>query len=351
MGVTRRVVFPVLRLVIWAVIAVALVKMAFAGTDITSAEDPLQPSAQIMQPTVPVATGTITNTVTVQGSVVADPAVPARATLAGTVTKVVAATGQAVTVGAPLLEITQETPVEPTVTTDPETGAQTVRENRPKVRRETVTSPVAGTVTLTALKDQVVEVGDSIGSVAPGTLSVTGTLTPDQQYRLLTVPTQAEVTLKGGPAPFTCTGLRIGPAPTGDGADTTGPGAGTGTVDPATGQPVSASGTVSCAVPPGITAFAGLGADLAITNGSAENALVVPVTAVQGSVQNGTVWVMLPDGTQEERDVRLGLNDGELVQITEGLAEGDQVLEFIPVGDVVDPTAPQPGGFVSGFGG
>jgi hypothetical protein len=347
-GVTRRIVFPVIRLILLAVIAVALVKLAFAGTDVTAQEDPLQPSAQIVEPTVPVSTGTITNTVTVQGSVVADPAVPARATLAGTVTKVIAANGEAVAAGAPLLEITQETPVEPTVTTDPETGEQTVRENKPKIKRETVTAPIAGTLTMATLKDQVLAVGDTIGTVAPGTLSVSGTLTPDQQYRLVSAPTQAEVTLRGGPAPFTCTGLRVGPPPADQGSDVP------ETVDPTTGQPVTTSGTVSCAVPAGVTAFAGLGADLAITNGSAEGALVVPVTAVQGSVQTGKVWVVLPDGTQEERSVGLGLNDGEQVQITEGLAEGDQVLQFIPVGDVV---APQPGldgaggGAVFGFGG
>ena len=103
-------------------------------------------------------------------------------------------------------------------------------------------------------------------------------------------------------------------------------------------------------MPPDVTAFAGLGADIAITNGSAEGALVVPVTAVQGSVQTGKVWVVLPDGTQEERTVGLGLNDGEQVQITEGVAEGDQVLQFIPVGDVVPSQDGQPGA-VFGFGG
>ena len=346
MGVTRRIVFPVLRLVIWAVIAVALVKMAFAGSDISAAEDPLQPSAQVVEPTVAVSTGTITNTVDVQGSVVADPPVPAKATLAGTVSKVIVANGAAVVQGAPLLEITLETPVEPTVTTDPETGEQTSRANRPRVQRETVTAPVAGTLTMTTLKDQVVAVGDTVGSVSPGTLSITGTLTPEQQYRLLTAPTEAEVTLRGGPAPFVCTGLRIGPPPTGTDA-----GDGPGAVDPNTGQPLVTSGTVTCAVPPGVTAFPGLGADLAITNGSAEGAVLVPVTAVQGSVQTGKVWVVQPDGSHEEREVGLGLNDGENVQITEGLAEGEQVLQFIPVGDVAGLPVPGDEGFVTGLGG
>lgn len=341
MGVTRRIIFPVIRILIWAVIAVALVRIAFAGTDVAGGDDPLQPSAEIVEPTVAVSTGTITNTVTLQGTVVADPAVEARATLAGTVTKLVAANGAAVAAAAPILEITLETPVDPTVIVDPETGEETVRENRPRIRRETVTAPVAGTLALTALTDQVVSVGDTIGSVSPGTLSVTGTLTPDQQYRLLTAPTEAEVTLTGGPAPFVCTGLRIGPPPSGSGS---------GDIDPTTGQPTTTSGSVTCAVPAGVTAFAGLGADIAITNGSAEGALVVPVTAVQGSVQTGKVWVVLPDGTQEERTVGLGLNDGTQVQITDGLAEGDQVLEFIPIGDVVDPTLGE-FGFPAGIGG
>lgn len=339
MGVTRRIIFPILRIILWAIIAGALVKIAFAGTSIAGGDDPLTPSAEMVEPQVPVSTGSITNTVTVRGSVVADAAVPAKATMAGTVTKLLATQGQQVDAGTKILEITLETPVEPTVTTNAESGEQTTRENKPKIKRETVTAATAGTLTLTALKDQLVSVGDPIGSVAPGTLSVSGTLTPDQQYRLLAAPTEAQVTLKGGPAPFTCTGLRIGAAPQDQDS--------AGGVDPATGQASTpASGVVSCAVPAGITAFAGLGADLSVTNGSAEGALVVPVTSVQGSVQTGNVWVVLPDGTQEQRTVGLGLTDGEQVQITSGLVEGDQVLQFIPVGDVVNPEQGGPGGEV-----
>ncbi|NTW42041.1 MAG: secretion protein HlyD, partial [Cellulomonadaceae bacterium] len=63
----------------------------------------------------------------------------------------------------------------------------------------------------------------------------------------------------------------------------------------------------------------------------ATDALVVPVTAVQGSFKTGNVWVVLPDGTQEERAVGLGLTDGENVQVTEGLAVDDTILQFIPV--------------------
>jgi hypothetical protein len=322
-GVMRRIVFPALRLVVWTVIAVSLVKLAFAGTDLSAqAADPLVPGGQVVEPTVVVATGTVTNTVAVPGSVAADPAVVVKATSPGTVSRLLTADAQAVAAGAPVLEIRTETPRDPVVTTDPLTGEQVTTERSPKVTLTVVIAPVGGTLTLPTLVGQVVSVGDEVAKVAPGTLSVTGTLTPEQQYRLVGAPTEATVTLKGGPAPFTCTGLRLGPA--------------TGTPgDGAAGDPAStASGTVTCAVPTGVVAFAGLGADIEVVNGTAQDAVVVPVTAVQGSVQTGNVWVVTntaPEG--EMRAVTLGLTDGEVVQVTDGLAAGDTVLQFIPVAD------------------
>lgn len=318
MGVTRRIIFPTIRLILWAVIAAALVKIAFAGADVSTADTSLQPTGAVVEPTVEVSTATVTNTVTVQASVTADPAVVVRATLAGTVSKLLAADGAVVAAGTPVLEIRQETPQDPIVRTDPATGEQTTTERRPKVSLETVKAPVAGTLTLPTLKDQVVSVGDEVGKVAPGTLSVTGTLTPDQQYRLVGAPTQAAVTLTGGPAPFECTGLRVGAAPTTDTQQVS---------DGAT----SSSGSVTCAIPAGVTAFPGLGATIEITNGTAADAVVVPITAVQGTVQAGNVWVVAADGTNERRAVVLGLTDGKNVQVTEGLAAGDTILEFIPV--------------------
>lgn len=316
----RRYVFPALRILVWAVIAVALVRIAFAGADVSTEATGAVPTGQVVEPAVEATTATITNAVTVRASVVADPAVPVRATLAGTVSQLLAADGQAVDVGTPILEVRQETPQDPITRTDPETGEVTVTERRPKVVLQQVTSPVAGTLSLPTLKDQVVSVGDTVGTVAPGTLSVSGTLTPDQQYRLVGAPAEATVTLKGGPAPFTCTGLRIGAA-----AQSSPP-------DPDQQDTTTPSGTVTCALPGEVTAFPGLGADLEIVNGTAEDAVVVPVSAVQGTVQRGNVWVVAKEGAEpEQREVGLGLTDGEVVQITEGLAVGDLVMQFVPV--------------------
>jgi multidrug efflux pump subunit AcrA (membrane-fusion protein) len=69
--------------------------------------------------------------------------------------------------------------------------------------------------------------------------------------------------------------------------------------------------------------------DLAL--GQVDDALVIPVTAVQGGAGSGKVWVDAGDGSEpEERAVTLGVNDGVMVEVTEGLAEGDSVRQFVP---------------------
>lgn len=325
MGVTRRFVFPIIRIVIWAVIAAALVKIAFTGAELDPG-DAEQPTGSVVESTVQVGTGTVTNAVTVAGLVATDRPVVARATLAGTVSALHAADGAVVAAGDPLLDIRQEAPRDPLVRTDPETGEQTVTERRPTVTVVTIEAPAAGTLAMTILKDETVSVGDTVASVQPASLHVTGTLTPEQQYRLLGAPTEAEVTLRGGPAPFACTDLRVGAA--------------AAPVDPL--EP-AVTGVVTCSVPEGVTAFAGLGAEISIVNGTAQDAVVVPVTAVQGSVELGNVWVVGTDGEATERQVVLGLTDGEVVQVVEGLAVDEEVLQFIPVpggGGAVDCSDP-----------
>ncbi len=359
MSAVRTVVLPVLRLLVWAVIAVALVVLAFRGGgpgDDGAAAGPGAPTVDLSSPTVPVTRGSVANTVSVSGTVVADAAVPVEATKAGTVRRLLVDEGADVTAGQPLLEIRWEEEVAPVTGTDPE-GNPTVTPQQPRVRTATVPAPAAGRLAdLDVLVDQVVAVGDRVGAVSPGTLSVTATLTQDEQFRLLTPPATAEVTVQGGPAPFECTGLVLGaPDPGDDGGDSAG-GAGGGAgggIDPMTGMPLSGGGagtSARCAVPPGTTVFAGMGATVAVQAGLAEDVLVVPITAVQGSVQNGLVWVVGPDGAQEERPVALGLTDGAMVEIREGLAEGDQVLQFVPVPDdtPVDPMTGQPMGGVGG---
>ena len=75
---------------------------------------------------------------------------------------------------------------------------------------------------------------------------------------------------------------------------------------------------MKCAVPAGVTVFAGLAAKLTIDGGKADGVLVVPTTAVEGSVGTGSVYVAGADGAKPAKQaVGLGLTDGVHVQITE----------------------------------
>lgn len=328
-GVMRRWVFPVIRIVLVAAIAVALVKLAFFPSGESQAADPATPTGELTDPVTTVATGTIVNDVTVTGSVVADDAVSVRAAAAGTVNKIQATAGQPVEAGAVLFDIKVETPRDPVTETGPD-GAPVVTERKPLVRYVEVTAPIAGVLSgLPVLAGQTVAIGDAVGSVAPPSFSVSATLPAEQQYRLIHRPTEGTVTVTGGPAPFVCTGLSITtpPATAAEAAPNSpsAPGGGGG------GGGGGSTTTVRCAVPAEVTVFAGLKADVTISAGRAENVLTVPTTAVKGSAEKGIVYV--PDakgGSPAEVAVTLGLTDGTSVEVTSGLKEGDSVLQFVP---------------------
>ncbi len=336
MGVMRRWVFPIVRMVLVAAIAVALVKLAFFA-DGGDEHDPAVPSAELGDPVTTVGTGTIVNDVSLSGSIVADAAVPARATAAGTVDELRVKVGQKVKAGTNLFDVKVETPRDPVVSTAPD-GSSVATDQAPDVTYIEVPAPIDGVVSeLPVLRGQSVAIGDVIGSVAPTSFSVTATLPAEQQYRLVSRPTEAKVTAKGGPAPFTCTGLSITTplATASDAAPNTQSGSsqgGDGGSTPTT--------TVRCAVPAGVTVFAGLTADLTISAGRAEDVLTVPTTAVKGSAESGVVYV--PDdkgGKPKEVPVVLGLTDGTSVEIKSGLKEGDSLLEFVPGAPTPDETA------------
>lgn len=333
-GVARKWIFPIIRMLIFAAIAAALIKLAFFGGLGAAASDSAAPSGAVTDPTIQVETGSIANNVVLDASVQADPAVPVRATLAGEIRKVSVTAGQAVEAGTPVLTIRSETP-------NPDGSIA--------YRIVTVTAGAAGTLSsLPVLVGQSVSIGDAVAQVAPTSFSVVATLPAAQQYRLLNKPTDGQTAISGGPAPFTCTGLTIttplaGSDTGGGGGATAGAGGSGG------GQSAGGTATVRCAVPGGVTVFSGLAAKLTIDGGKADDVLVVPTTAVEGAAGSGTVYLPSADGgTPAKQAVTLGLTDGVHVQITGGLKKGDTILQFVPGA----PADPRNGGGVSaGFGG
>jgi multidrug efflux pump subunit AcrA (membrane-fusion protein) len=306
MSVARKWVLPILGLVVAAAIAVALVKLAFFGAS-TAGTGGEEPTGNIVDPQVPVMIGTVSNDVLLSGTVNADDAVPVKAPLDGTVVAVNVGVGSVVTAGQQI-------------------GAIKGVNSAGRAVQVAIVAPVAGTVSaLSIVTNQGTTAGTVVAQIAPPGFYVTATVQPADRYRLLTAPTEALVTVIGGPAPFTCTSLTI-----------TTPLAGAG--DPDDGDPGAGSVTTArCIVPPEVTVFPALTAQLTISAGIAENVLVVPVTAVLGAAESGVVYVVNEDGSTEERQVTLGLSDGINVEVIDGLAEGEIVLQFVPGAPAGDP--------------
>ncbi len=350
MAVLRRAVFPAAWLLVFLIIAAALVKMAF----FPAAEPPPSggfPAAEVLTPTVPVTRGTVANTVELTGTVAADDGVSIRSTAAGEVVYLFAEEGQEVSSGDPLFQVRTPAEVQPQPPADVEAEGEAEGEEEsgipdpapePVYEYFDITAPASGTLTsFPPLIGEGVSIGQSLGSVSPGTYHVTGTLTAAQQFRLLDRPSSAVITIAGGSAPFTCKDPQIGdPEPAAGGTPPAsertamaGPIGGEG--PPAAGDDGSApAGKLTCGIPSEVPSFAGLSASITLSAGVAEDVMTVPTTAVQGSIAKGIVWVLGAEGAQEEREVELGLNDGSTVEILSGLTEGEKVLEFVPGVDI-----------------
>jgi hypothetical protein len=367
-----------------------LVKIAFVD-GMKSGPSVAGPAAEVTTPVVEAKRATVTNTVQVAATIQSDAPAGVRSTAAGKLTHIFLSPGVKVAAGDKLYQVRAEVPVEPAADAgQPTTAAgqpagpvtQPVPSG-PSYTYADVLAPVSGELgTLTVLMDQQVGVGEETGTVNPGTFTVSGSVDAAQQYRLLSKPASAKISVVGGPAPFECPSVVL-KSKVSDGSGSVGGGngglsGGAGMSVPfaaaipgggAAGQGGSPTGTISCAVPSGVEVFAGLGATMTVTAGQATEVITVPLTSVEGSVTEGSVWLAPagaasrpdaapgaaggqpagtpaggPPGEPQKRKVQLGLNDGSVVEIVSGLAEGEAVLEFIPGAPAQVQSGPQFGG-------
>ncbi len=280
--VWRRIVLPVLLLLVLGAGAAALVKLAFFPDAVEAA--PVHPEAGISDPVIPVERGSIVNELSLDANIARDDSFAVRSEINGTVTAVHVAEGATVSAGQKLFTVKQDYPV----------------------RHIDIVAPEAGEVSQLALiKGQSVGIGGETLTLTPARYHVLATVAPVQLYRLVGAPSEATVTIAGGPAPFTCTGVRV---------------------------QVAAEGTASvrCAIPSDQVVFSGLPATLDLALGQVDDAVVIPVTAVKGGAGSGVVWVDAGDGAPTERTVTLGVNDGTVVEVVDGLEEGEQIRQYVP---------------------
>ena len=321
----KRFVWPALKTLIAVIVAVALVKIAFFPSQNDGTTADISPGYAADVKTVPVTKGSISNTVSVKGHIVQDATVEVQADLAGVVDSVAVEKDSQVSAGDPLLYI-KHSESQPPVTKTDESGNVTQTPTEDKVTWSTIYAPVSGTVTPKVIKQQETGVGVVVATITPSTYSATGTVSAAQQYRLTNAPTAATLTLEGGPAPFQCNNLKVGTKAStstttgGDGSTTTTSGDGT-------------SVEMRCAVPGDQKVFAGMPVTISVDAGSASETLMVPVTAVEGKVGSGFVWLVPESGDASKAvktAVKLGITDGTNIQITAGLKADQQVLQFVP---------------------
>ncbi|MDQ3441642.1 MAG: HlyD family efflux transporter periplasmic adaptor subunit, partial [Planctomycetota bacterium] len=138
---------------------------------------------------------------------------------------------------------------------------------------------------------------------APGKLRVVLDV-PEAKLAWLTPGMKATISPVAWPE-LKLTGRCAAPAPTGKG-----------------GADQSFKLPVDLESPPDARLSAGMKANVRIDAGTVENVLVLPVAAVS----SGVVKVRGKDGKPQEKDVTVGRTDGTVVEIRDGLSEGDEVL-------------------------
>lgn len=175
--------------------------------------------------------------------------------------------------------------------------------------------------------------GSNLGKIQPKNFKAVGSINPLDRYRLMDGNLEAEITIDGGPEPFTCKSVTVGDVASenadSDSADQE--------TDPSMGQmgsegeSSSESGSeISCDVPSNVIVFDGLSMRMAIDAGSAQDVLTVPVTAVRGLVGQGAVWQLNENGEEVRTEVELGVTDGKVVEIVSGLDADTEVLRYVP---------------------
>ena len=340
-------VFDVVKVLAWVVIAVALVKFAFfPAAQEKQMSGSVDPGGSFGQMTISVGRADITNTVTLTGTIQPDEPVVARATLDGNVVRTFVNDGDKVSKGDPLLQIRKEIPGDTRQVTD-ERGNVSAETTEPTYKYETVMSPGDGMVSTGVLVGQQFAIGDTVATIVPPTFSAVASLSADQMYRMQDAPSTATVTVKNGPAPFECSGVKV-VSSAGKAQDSK------SNAGSDHGASASTDLKARCAIPSNQKVFAGLQVTLEMTAGSAMGVLAVPISAVEGRYQSGSVYLPTSDPSKpEKRAVTLGITDGKMVEVKEGLTEGEEILEFTPTSnkDNQDGQTGPYGGMDSGVAG
>lgn len=382
METLRRYVFPVIWMLIIGVIALSLARMAFfSDAEAGATEDPIVPGGSVdLFATVAVEPGDITSALSLDATVVADAGTQLLSESTGEITKIWVADGDRVGAGDRVLQVRVAQEPEPVdaapdelAATDPASGTADLAGGTSGAYGTTtegsgstgtaassaaqptqylylnLTAPRSGIVRDLAVEEwEDIAEGDAVATISPGTFSVVASLTPEQQLSLLDREIDATAQISALPDPVTCRSAAIddeagaaedpGTGAAGTAGTSEGGGYDADVVYDEWGEIVdtgSSSGEGSaelrCPLPGDTRVVDGLTGTVEVDLGSAEGVLTVPTTAVEGEGEAGTVYA-LDDATGEPTpiEVTLGLQGDGIVEIVDGLDEGQEILQFVP---------------------
>jgi cobalt-zinc-cadmium efflux system membrane fusion protein len=67
-------------------------------------------------------------------------------------------------------------------------------------------------------------------------------------------------------------------------------------------------------------------ASVTILTGEGDNSLAVPQEAIIYDGKTAHVWIARDDKSVERRDIKTGLSNGNMIQVTDGLRQGENVV-------------------------
>ncbi|MES0835412.1 HlyD family efflux transporter periplasmic adaptor subunit [Nocardiopsis tropica] len=277
---------------------------------------------------VEVVMGEISSVMVLDAVVEAEPGEAVKARGGGTVTHLWVADGAEVEEGAPIVNVRVQAEAAP----EDGEGAP----DAPAATETTLYAPTSGTVSGLddVLVGDVLEPGAAVAEVAPDRFRAVASIPANDLYRFYEDPEDIMLKIDKGPPADVCEFLSLGADGGGGGG---GEDAGGETGEEGAGG--GGGSRLTCRVPSDLQVFDGVQGQLSVTTGEAENVLVVPVTSVRGTSEEGEVVVVAGDGSEEVREVRLGMSDGSLVEVTEGLGVGDMIMDPVPL----DPRFDVPG--------
>ncbi|MCS4485051.1 efflux RND transporter periplasmic adaptor subunit [Gleimia sp. 6138-11-ORH1] len=314
---TRNIIFQSLKLVFWAIMAIALVKVAFFPNQEVAEE--LSPQGVFELPTVTAELGDIENSIELNATVVRDQSKAFKSTESGVVQTIFVKDGDTVEAGAPVLQLMKVTVKEVPGQSSVDEEGNVIPGASEQVEQKSwhdVYAPASGILRLEALVGQQVEVGSPLGSIVPASFHAQVSINPEQLYSLQGLPNVATLAVKDGPAPFECTDLQtiVNASAPKEGEQSSGP-------------------QIRCNIPAGQTVFEGVKGKLRIAGSSVKQVVIVPTSAVEGRFREGAVYLPAEDGKSKpiKKVVKLGISDGKFIEITEGLQADDVILEFAPL--------------------